>query len=92
MRSMPQAIESVKELTVRAQPNPSQNEFTLITRSNSDQALTIRLMDAQGRVVEIVKGASANGVVQIGRKFLPGIYFAEVLQGKQKKMLKLIKQ
>ncbi len=92
MRSMPQAIELAKELTVRVQPNPSQNEFTLITRSNSDLALTIRVMDAQGRVVETVKGAGANGTVQIGAKLLPGIYFAEVLQGNQQKIVKLIKQ
>jgi len=92
MRSIPQVIESVKELTITVQPNPSQSEFTLITRSKSDHALIIRLMDAQGRVVETVKGASANGTVQVGGKLLPGIYFAEVLQGKQKKVLKLIKQ
>lgn len=92
MRTMQQTMEAAKELMVRVQPNPSQNEFTLITRSNSEQDLTISVMDAQGRVVETVKGASANGAVQIGRKLIPGIYFAEVLQGKQKKMLKLIKQ
>jgi chondroitin-sulfate-ABC endolyase/exolyase len=89
---MQQTTCAVKELTVSVQPNPSQNEFTLITRSNSEEVLTIRVMDAQGREVETVRAATANGTVQIGRKLFPGIYFTEVMQGKQKKILKLIRQ
>jgi hypothetical protein len=93
MRSLAQQpVATAKELSVRVQPNPSRNEFTLSISSNSEEKLSIKVMDAQGRTVEQLSGVNANGTVLVGRKLLPGIYFAEVIQGKQKKILKLIRQ
>ena len=92
MRSAQQAINTAKELSVRVQPNPSQNEFTLSISSNSDEKLSIKVMDVQGRTVEQLSGINANGTLQVGMKFIAGVYFAEVLQGNQRKMVKLVKQ
>ena len=44
-----------------------------------------------GRVVEVRKGLSANGTLTLGASYRPGIYIAEVLQGKEKVVLKLMK-
>jgi uncharacterized protein len=92
MRGMQQSIEAAKKLTVTATPNPSSSYFTLTTRSNSDKALLLKMMDATGRVVESRLNVAANGTLQIGSKLPAGIYFVEVIQGTQKEMVKLLKQ
>lgn len=92
MRIAPATVNGAKELSVTVQPNPSHSDFTLITRSNSDEKITIRVLDAQARVIETVISANANGTIKLGRKLTPGIYFAEVIQGKQLKMVKMVKE
>lgn len=79
-------------LSVAAQPNPSISNFTLHIKSNSKEAVTLRLTDIQGRVVETIENAPASGNIQLGKKLAPGVYFVEVRQGIQQKILKLVKQ
>ena len=85
-------LQTVKALQVTATPNPSSSHFTLVTRSNSNNALTIMVTDVAGRVVEKKLNVAANGTVQLGHSLPTGIYFVEVRQGDQKQNLKLIKQ
>jgi uncharacterized protein len=82
----------VKELTVNVLPNPSPSSFTLVIRSNSEQSLTVTLTDVLGRVVERKAGVAANGSIRVGDKLHAGVYFVEVMQGQQKKLLKLIRK
>jgi hypothetical protein len=79
-------------LKVVATPNPTTTYFTLKTVSSSDKPLTLKVVDALGRVVETKVNFAANGTIQIGSKLPAGIYFVEVMQGEQKERLKLIKQ
>jgi hypothetical protein len=85
-------IQAVKSLQVMATPNPSTGYFTLVTRSNSDKALSITLTDVAGRVVERKGSVAANGTITLGHGLPAGIYFVEVRQDDQKQNLKLIKQ
>jgi hypothetical protein len=86
-------IQAVKSLQVTATPNPSSTGyFTLVTRSNSDKALTIVLTDVAGRVVERKQNIAANGTITLGHGLPSGIYFVEVHQDDQKQNLKMIKQ
>ncbi len=89
------AMESntvVKDFKVTATPNPSSNYFTLSIKSNLDKAVSVKIMDAAGRLVETKLNAPANSTLQIGDKLLPGVYFVEVLQGNKVQRLKLVKQ
>jgi Bacterial Ig domain/PA14 domain/Secretion system C-terminal sorting domain/Calx-beta domain/HYR domain len=79
-------------LKVKATPNPSQSYFTINTRSNSDKTITVKVMDAMGRIVENRLNAAANGTLRIGDRLPAGIYFVEVTQGVRKERLKLVKQ
>lgn len=81
-----------KGLKVTATPNPTTNYFILKTVSNSDKPLTLKVIDALGRVVETKANFAANGIIQIGSQLPAGMYFVEVMQGEQKEKLKLIKQ
>ena len=52
----------------------------------------MRVLDVSGRIVETRKGMVATTTFNIGNNFQAGIYLVEVTQGKQKQILKLIKQ
>jgi hypothetical protein len=81
-----------QDLHVRALPNPSTTYFTLILRSNSDKAVSLRMVDAVGRTVEGKSGLASNTTLKVGHSYRPGVYFAQVLQGGKMVTLKLIKQ
>lgn len=92
MRTAPQSNVAAKELTVSVLPNPSTSEFTLMLRSNSDEKVVIRILDIHGRSLETIKGANSNGTAKAGRRLLPGVYFAEVTQGNQRRIIKMVKE
>lgn len=77
-------------LSVRVMPNPSNSYFNLAIRSSSSVPVSIRVVDVFGQVSEKYEKISA-GNVKIGGSLKPGIYFAEVIQGDQKKLVKIIR-
>ncbi len=79
-------------LKVTATPNPATSYFKLRTSSGNANTLSIKVTDATGRVVETKLNVAANGTIRIGDKLPAGIYFAEVTQGNQKQIIKLLKQ
>lgn len=79
-------------LTMTAMPNPSRTYFTLKIQSNSKEVVQLRVLDLSGRIVETRNGMVPNTTFHIGNNFQAGIYLVEVTQGKQRQILKLIKQ
>jgi hypothetical protein len=82
---------TVKELTVKVMPNPAPLFFTLNIQSPDNGKIKITVVDIAGRVIEQRTDVSANSTIQIGSSYHPGVYFAEVMQGKVKIVLRLIK-
>jgi 5-methylthioadenosine/S-adenosylhomocysteine deaminase len=80
------------KLTITALPNPSRNYFTLTIQNNSKELLQLRVMDVCGRIVEAKNGMVANTAFHIGSNFRAGVYLVEVTQGKERQILKLIRQ
>ena len=78
-------------LQAKAFPNPSHGYFTLLVQGKNNEPVSIRVSDIMGRLVEVRKGLPANGTLTLGASYRPGVYIAEVLQGKEKVLLKLIK-
>ncbi len=85
-------IVGVGSLKVTATPNPATSYFTLRTSSSNATTLSVKVIDAQGRIVETKLNMAANGTIRIGDKLPAGIYFVEALQGTQKERLKLVKE
>ncbi|MGZ3956197.1 MAG: T9SS type A sorting domain-containing protein, partial [Flavisolibacter sp.] len=84
--------EVVAELRVMSIPNPSTSSFILSLKGgNTSEKINIRIADISGRTVEEKKSVSSNSNVTLGSSYLPGIYFAEVIQGAVHKQLKLVK-
>ena len=81
----------VSELQLQASPNPSSNRFILITKSNKILQITLTVRDAVGRVVEVKQHLPATGNVPLGQGYRPGVYYAEVVQGSERKTIKLVK-
>ena len=72
-------------------PNPSKAAFNVKIESDSKEPMYLTVRDVLGRVIESVKVYSGQNV-RFGEAYTPGSYFAEIIQGKKKKMIKLIRQ
>ena len=83
--------QDVKELEVKAMPNPSNNNFTLKVRSNNlKDKIVMQVIDMYGRVIEI-RNVAAEQTIKLGDKYKAGTYIVRLLQGEKQKELKLIK-
>ncbi|HWJ25283.1 MAG TPA: T9SS type A sorting domain-containing protein [Flavisolibacter sp.] len=84
--------EPGSELQVSVMPNPSSNSFTLVTQSNSVRLLSLRISNTLGNVIESRTGIAPNSAVQVGGSYPIGVYYAEVIQGGRRVVVKLIKR
>ncbi len=64
----------------------------MVLQSRRTEPVSLRVADVLGRVVEVRRGITANGTLRIGDNYRPGIYVVEVMQGKDKVVMKLVKQ
>jgi hypothetical protein len=90
---MTEEIEEILagKLKVLVAPNPSNNRFQLNIASINQEAVTIRITDISGRLVEVINRAATNSTIHIGEKLKAGIYFAEIQAGNEREIIKLIK-
>jgi hypothetical protein len=76
-----------------AYPNPFTSQFAIqIESSNRTEKVQLRVMDLSGRTVELFNNLGANQTLKLGGNYRPGMYIVEMIQGDQRKQLKLIKQ
>ncbi len=79
------------ELEITVMPNPSHQHFTLQLKSAGNTTMSMQVTDATGRAIESKQNIQANQTMVIGDAYKPGIYFATFIQGKNKKVLRLVK-
>lgn len=79
------------DLNIRAVPNPSTNDFLLFLEGNSDKLITLRVVDMAGKEIEKKPGLQNNSSTRVGAGWAHGTYLAELIQGNNKKTIKLIK-
>jgi hypothetical protein len=91
-KEVPAAVDYDGPLTVTVSPNPSASVFTLLIRSQKKLPVSVRLVDEFGRSVEAKDNAPVGAAFTMGAKLITGIYFAEIIQGKERVVVKLIKQ
>lgn len=85
------ATEEVSGLEVTASPNPTATFFTIRISSRYEHPVTIVLTDQSGRTMETKPNLQPNSTVQLGHNLLNGSYYAEIIQGNRRKVIKLIK-
>ncbi len=81
---------NTNEFEVKVAPNPSSAAFRISIFSTSNEPVTIRLIDVSGRTLEILN-ATGNKIISLGSNLIGGTYFAEIMQGKNRQTVKLIK-
>jgi hypothetical protein len=80
------------KLSVKAMPNPTSNYFTMVIDSKSREPYRLTVLDVAGRVIQQKSYSTGNGKIQLGHTYLPGIYIAEIRQGKERVIVRLIKE
>jgi hypothetical protein len=76
---------------VHVMPNPSSTGFTLIIDGDNKSPATIRVLNIFGQVVEKHEKIASHTAIRLGGTWTGGIYFAEIVQGDQRKLVKMIK-
>ncbi|MFN4286154.1 MAG: HYR domain-containing protein [Lacibacter sp.] len=72
--------------------NPTQHQFGLrVISSDVNSKITVRITDVNGRVVEVQQNLYSGQLLQLGGNYAPGVYFAEAIQGTERKVLRLVK-
>ena len=82
--------EHLNNLKVFAYPNPTNTNFTLNIKDNTSEKITIQVIDVYGRLIEI-RNVTANSTFRFGENYQQGVYFINLIQGKEHKEMKLIK-
>jgi hypothetical protein len=82
---------NVIPLTVKVAPNPTSFYFTLGFQSGSSEKMKLIVTDVTGRIIEQRSDVPANSTLQLGSRYHFGVYFAEIVQGKERVTLRLIK-
>ncbi len=80
-----------QELDVQVMTNPTHSEFTLVIKSSSNEPVSMRIIDINSRVKEVRTAILPGQPVKAGMHYFNGIYFAEFVQGREKKVIKLVK-
>ena len=60
--------------------------------SNTTDRILVRVMDELGRVVEQKENVMSGTTIRFGDRYIPGMYFIMVQQGKNSKAVKLIRR
>jgi hypothetical protein len=78
---------------VSVQPNPINNFFTIRVKSSDlVNPVSIRIFNTEGRAVISTQKIAIDGVIRINADtWMPGIYYAEVVQADKKEVIKLVK-
>ncbi len=86
-----EAVTTEEALKVTVMPNPTTTYFTLKLESKFQTAVNIRVLDANGRVIDAKSNVIPNSTFQLGANYQTGTYFAEMIQGANRKVVQLMK-
>lgn len=78
-----------QDLKVSLYPNPlvSSDDFKLVIKPVTEEKVSIKVMDTKGRIISVLN-VLPNQVVRFGKELGNGMYFIEVMQGKNRKVIK----
>jgi hypothetical protein len=80
-----------EKLEVRIMPNPSSTYFNLVINSNDAGPVAVRVLNMFGQSMEKHEKVTSEGSIRIGQSLMPGTYFAEVIQGNRRQVIKIVK-
>jgi len=82
----------IGQFMINANPNPTDHSFTIkVNGPERTGTIILKVINISGQIIETRKINSAQ-MFTIGENYRPGIYLIQVIQGKESRTLKLIKQ
>ena len=78
-------------ILIRATPNPSSNFFTLNIGGKATDHVSVIVTNVAGQIMNKFDGALKNSQLVFGQNYRSGSYFVRVVDGKETKVIKLIK-
>ena len=82
---------AVEMLDVMVAPNPAETQFTLFIETASKEKISFVLYDVFGRVVKRTENKGGTQQIMFGEELKAGMYMVEVIQGSERKVIKLVK-
>jgi hypothetical protein len=79
------------DFKVNVYPNPTAYDFSIQVMSKTNEPITVRILDLNGKVMSVGKAFSKGNNIKVGANLLGGTYIAEVIQGSNKQVVKLVK-
>ncbi len=74
-------------------PNPTMDHFELVVKSTDKKTpIQCKVIDGSGRIIEVKNEVLDGQKFILGEKYNAGMYFAVILQGNTRKVLKLVKR
>jgi hypothetical protein len=77
--------------SVKVYPNPSSINFRIVVNSTGNEPISVRLLDMHGRILQVNPPVLKGSTITLGNKLPPGVYYADVRQGNNKELVKLVK-
>jgi len=78
------------QLALSVRPNPSSGNFT-IRLAGGSPSLRLLVTDILGRIVDQKNNLPGDQTILIGQDYKPGVYFVELFNGTERKILRLVK-
>ena len=92
MRTGQKEMTNNLELGISVSPNPSNKIFTVqLEGDRNNGKVTLRIMNHLGEVKETRNNLDVRQAIHLGAGYSSGVYFIEVIQGKNKKVIKVVK-
>ena len=90
-KAVPAPVPVATPFTVNVFPNPSADNFRVAVSGKGSEPITVRIMDNYGRVLSTNARVSKEATLTLGEGLKAGTYFAEVTQGSDRQMVRLVK-
>jgi hypothetical protein len=84
-------VDPADSLAIETIPNPSNYFFKLLLQTEKTQKISIRIYNNIGQLLDKKEMRSDYINMDFGYNYLPGVYFAEIISGEKRKIVKLIK-
>jgi hypothetical protein len=84
-------VQPDNAFSVKVTPNPSNSDFRINVTSKGTAHVTVRLMNLSGKVLGVYDLNPKGSYITVGSDLTGGTYFAEIVQGVNTQVVKLVK-
>lgn len=92
-RNVPPAVKEKSDgvtIPIKVSPNPTTGSFRAKMFGSKEEQVRVEILDQQGRLIDARK-VSAGAELRFGYWYLPGTYFIHIIQGENRRKIKLVK-